>query len=121
MKRPKSGKPRKQRKFLFKAPLHLRQNFLHVHLNKELKQKYKKRSLRVRKGDVVKVIKGKFKGKTGKVIGVDLERMFVYIEGITRKPNRKEKAEKPIPLRPSNLEIVTLDLSDKKRSKVLNG
>jgi len=120
MKKPKSGKPRKQRKFLFSAPLHLRQKFLHVHLSKELREKYKKRSLRVRKGDVVKVIRGKFKGRSGKVIDVDLSRMFVYIEGITRKPSRKEKAEKPIPFRPANLEIIALDLSDKRRNEILS-
>ena len=120
MKKPKSGKPRKQRKFLFSAPLHLRQKFLHVHLSKELREKYKKRSLRVRKGDVVKVIRGKFKGRSGKVIDVDLSRMFVYIEGITRKRSRKEKAEKPIPFRPANLEIIALDLSDKRRNEILS-
>ncbi|MBI2545172.1 MAG: 50S ribosomal protein L24 [Candidatus Aenigmarchaeota archaeon] len=66
MKRPTSKAPGKQRKFLHDAPLHLKRKILSSHLSKELKAKYTRRSLAVRKGDEVHVMRGKFKGKTGK-------------------------------------------------------
>ena len=53
-----SVKPRKQRKYNYNAPLHLRGSQLHVHLSKELRQKHGVRALRVRVGDTVKVLRG---------------------------------------------------------------
>ena len=60
-----SGKARKQRKYVANAPLHIKKKFLSANLSKELRKKYG-RSLQIRKGDSVKVMRGKFKGKTGK-------------------------------------------------------
>lgn len=55
------------------------------HLNKELKTKYDVRSIPVRKGDVVKVMRGTFKGREGKVITVYRKKWAVYIEKLTRE------------------------------------
>ena len=117
MKRPKSKKPRKQRKFLYHAPLHLRRKMLAAHLSKELREKYKTRSLPLRAGDEVEVMRGKFKGRRGKIIKVDTKKLRVYVEGITIKKSSGQ--EKIFPLHPSKLKIIKLDLSDKYRQKVL--
>jgi large subunit ribosomal protein L24 len=117
MKRPKSKKPRKQRKFLFKAPLHLRRKMLAAHLSKELKEKYKRRSLPVRVGDEVEIMRGEFKKKRGKIVKVDLKKYKVYVEGITRKTSTG--TEKLVPIHPSNLRIINLNLADKWRVKIL--
>jgi large subunit ribosomal protein L24 len=117
MKRPKSKKPRKQRKFLFKAPLHLRRKILAAHLSKELREKYKRRSLPVRIGDEVEIMRGEFKKKRGKIAKVDLKKYRVYIEGITRKTSTG--TERLVPIHPSNLRIVNLNLTDKRRIKIL--
>ena len=117
MKRPKSKKARKQRKFLFTAPLHLRRKMISAHLSKELKEKYKRRSLPVRKGDEVEIMRGEFKGRKGKVSRVDLKNYKVYIEGITRK--KTTGIEVQVPIHPSNLRIIGLNLNDKKRLEVL--
>jgi large subunit ribosomal protein L24 len=117
MKRPKSKKPRKQRKFLYNAPLHLRKKMLAAHLSKELREKYKTRSLPVRVGDEVEVMRGKFKGKRGKILKVDLKKLRVYVEGITIKKSSGQ--ERLFPLHPSKLKIIKLDLSDKYRQKIL--
>jgi large subunit ribosomal protein L24 len=109
----KSKKPRKQRKLLYTAPLHTRRKMMAAHLSKELREKYKRRSLPVRKGDEVKIMSGEFKGKTGKVSRVDLKKYRVYIEGVTRK--RTVGTEVQVPIHPSKLMIVNLDLSDKRR------
>jgi large subunit ribosomal protein L24 len=117
MKRPKSKKPRKQRKFLFKAPLHLRRKMLAAHLSKELREKYKRRSLPVRVGDEVEIMRGEFKKKRGKIVKVDLKKYKVYVEGITRKTSTG--TEKLVPIHPSNVRIINLNLADKWRVKIL--
>jgi len=117
MNRPKSKKPRKQRKFLYQAPLHLRRKMLAAHLSKELREKYKTRSLPVRKGDEVEVMRGEYKGRKGKIIRVDTKKYKVYVEGITRK--RTDGTERLVPIHPSNLKIINLNLEDKRRVKIL--
>jgi large subunit ribosomal protein L24 len=117
MKQPKSKKPRKQRKFLFTAPLHLRRKFLSAHLSKELREKYKTRSFPLRKGDEVEVMRGEFKKRTGKIARVDLKKCKVYVEGITIK--RTDGTERLKAIHPSNLKILRLALEDKKRLKAL--
>ncbi len=117
MKQPKSSKPRKQRKFLYTAPLHLRREILSAHLSKELREKYKRRALTLRKGDEIQIMRGKFKGKTGKVARVNYKKYRVYVEGITRK--RTVGTEAQVSLHPSKLKIVNLNLDDKMRQKIL--
>lgn len=117
MKRPKSEKPRKQRKFLYVAPLHLRRKILASHLSKELREKFKRRSLPLRKGDEIQVMRGKFKGKTGKIARMNYKKYRVYVEGITRK--RTVGTEAQVSLHPSKLKIINLNLDDKKRQKIL--
>jgi large subunit ribosomal protein L24 len=117
MGQPKSAKPRKQRKFLYTAPLHLRRKILSSHLSKELREKYKRRALPLRKSDEVQVMRGKFKGKTGKIARVNYKKYRVYIEGITRK--RTVGTEAQVSLHPSKLKIINLNLDDKKRQKIL--
>jgi large subunit ribosomal protein L24 len=117
MKRPKSKKPRKQRKFLYKAPLHLRRKMISAHLSKELREQYKRRSLPLRKGDEVKVMRGEFKGTIGKVVEIDTKKYKVYVD--TVKKRRSVGTEYLVPISPSNLMIVKLNLDDKYRLKIL--
>lgn len=115
-----SSKPRKQRKFRYTAPMHARQKLVHARIAKELAARLaiKKRNTEIRKGDTVKVMSGGSKGKSGKVASVSLRKGVILIEGIVRK-NAKGK-ELPIPIRPSNVYITDLDLSDKLRSAKFN-
>jgi large subunit ribosomal protein L24 len=111
----RSGKPRKQRRFRFTAPMHVRQKFVHVRVAKELAAKLaiKRRSVAVRRGDTVRVMSGSSRGKTGKVLSVDLRKGAVFIDGISRK-NAKGK-ELQIPIKASNVYAIDLDLGDKLR------
>ena len=86
-------------------------------LSKELKGKYKKRSLTIRKGDAIKVLRGQFKGKTGKIDRVNLKTTKVYITGI--ESTKKDGTKTFYPFGPSNLIITELNLDDKKRVKGL--
>jgi large subunit ribosomal protein L24 len=112
-----SSKPKKQRKFRYNAPMHIRQRFVNAHVSKELKEKLgiAKRSIEIRKGDSVKVVSGGQKGKSGKVSEVSIRRGFVYIDGIVRKTAKGK--EIMIPIRSSNLYITDIDLSDKYRKE----
>ena len=101
-----SSKPRKKRKQLFNAPLHLRQKLVSVHLSRELRKQLKKRSMPVRKGDKVLVLKGKFKKRDGTVSRVDLKDSRVFVGGIFLK----KQAGKEIlaPLQPTLLLLTQL-------------
>ena len=90
---------------------------LSVNLSKELKEKHEKRNIPVRKGDKVKVLRGKFKGKQGKVNEVNLKTSKIVIEGIQIK--KKDGSKVNIRLQPSNLQIMELNLEDKKRIQKL--
>ncbi len=104
---------RKQRKYRYNAPLHIKRKFLAAHLNKELRKKYSKRSLIVRKGDRVKVERGKFKGKIAKINKVSISEQLVYLDGIDY--TKKDGSKISIGLHPSNLTILELVMDDKER------
>ena len=112
-----SKQPRKQRKYVYNAPLHVRRKFVSAHLSEELRKKYERRSFPLRKGDEVEVMRGEFKGRKGKVSKVDLKKLKVYIEGITRK--KVDGTEVQVPFDASNLKIIDLNLEDKERVKAL--
>ena len=108
-----SIQPRKQRKYRYNAPLHITSKFLSLHLGKDLREKYSCRSLRVRKGDTIKVLRGQHKGKMGKVERVSMKYSRIYVTGIDLI--RKDGTKTLIPLEPSNLMLTALHLGDKKR------
>lgn len=108
-----SKKPSKQKKYAMNAPLHLKRNFVSAHLAKPLKDKYKMRSIPLRKGDSVKVLRGQFKKKIGKVNKVDLKNSIVYIEGV--EIMKRDGSKSPYPVHPSNVIVENLDLADKLR------
>lgn len=110
-----SKQPRKQRKYKYKAPLHTRQGFVSVHLEKSLRSKVGRRSLPIRKGDEIKIMRGKKKGVKGKVADVDLKKCVVHIEGQTREGIRGMKSM--IPFQPSNLILTDVNMDDRFRNK----
>ena len=110
-----SSKIRKQRKYLANAPLHLAHKFLAANLSKDLRKKYGMRNLPVRKNDEVKIMRGKFRGKTGKILVVNLKKRRVAIENIQIK--KKDGTKVNVYIRPSKVQIINLALDDKKRLK----
>lgn len=108
-----STQPRKQRKYRYNAPLHVRQKLMHVHLSSELRKKYGTRAVQVRKGDKVKVMRGKFKKQEGKVERVNLKREQVYVAGL--EYTKKNGTKVQVGFNPSNLMITVVDTNDKRR------
>lgn len=112
-----SKQVRKQRKYRYNAPLHVKQKFVHVHLSKELKKKYGKRRLGLKKGDKVKIVRGQFRKHTGSVERVDLKKIGVYVSGI--EITKKDGSKTTYPIHPSNLIVTELNLDDKVRQKII--
>jgi len=112
-----SKQPRKQRKFRYNAPKHVRHKLMAAHLSKDLRTKYKKRSFPLRIKDRVKVLTGQFKGKIGEIERIDIKKYKVHVKDVDFK--RGEGQKTPYPLHPSNLQIISLDLDDKKRKEAI--
>lgn len=112
-----SKQPRKQRKYRYNAPMHLRHKMIAANLSKDLRKKYGKRSIPLRKGDTVKIMRGEFKKKKGKIETVNLNTLKVYIEGIQR--SKKDGTKTSVPFEPSNVQIIELNMDDKKRTDAL--
>jgi large subunit ribosomal protein L24 len=108
-----STQPRKQRKYAFNAPLHIRGKFLNVHLAKNLREAYGFRSIRVRKGDSVKIVRGEHKDKSGKVDKVSTQYTHVFVAGVGR--TKADGTKKLSSIHPSNLIITELVTTDKRR------
>lgn len=111
---PNSKRPSKQRSRFYGSKLHELQKHMGAHLSKELRKSFKKRSLGIRKGDKVKVMRGKFKGKSGKVAKINRAKIQIFIEGIMRK--KSDGKEIFVPLHPSNLLITEVFSTDKRRA-----
>ncbi|MEM4282342.1 MAG: 50S ribosomal protein L24 [Candidatus Woesearchaeota archaeon] len=112
-----SKKPRKQRAYVAMAPLHVKRASLGAHLSKELAKRYGRRTLELRKGDQVMVMRGEFKKKIGTVEWVNLKKPAVRISGLERI--RKDGSKVGVLFHPSKLQIIQLELSDKRRAEKL--
>ena len=108
-----SAKPRLQRKRAANAPLHRRRLLAASHVAPDLHDKAKgriPRAIPVRKGDTVRVIRGGFRGREGKVVSVDRVHGTVVVEGITIEKVDEKKVARP--LHASNLLIIRMDDTD---------
>ena len=104
---------------LIHASKHELDKMLGAALADELREQYKKRTMRVVKGDSVMVVRGEYKGRGGKVEDVDTERGTLHIEGMQREKIRGGQVK--VPIHSSNVKITALNLQDKRRSNKLQG
>lgn len=117
MKQPTSSQARKQRKWRANAPLHKRRKMVCSPLSMELKKKYNRNAVAVRKGDTVRVTRGSERGHKGEVMDVDLSKYRIYINGMISKKTDGKEVERPIDA--SNVVIVELYDEDRKRMDAL--
>lgn len=110
-------KPSKQRKMLYQAPDHVRHKILAAHLSPELRASHIVKSLPVRSGDTVRVMRGDHKGFEGKITRIDLEKYRIYVEGLTRE--KVDGTTIFVPVHPSKVVVTRLNLDDKWRKKIL--
>ena len=112
-----SKKPSKQRKALYTAPSHAKGRALSSPLSSELRERYRTRSMRARKGDTVIVARGDYAGIEGKINRVDPGANRLFIEGVTRE--KVDGTSIFVPKHPSKVIIKRLNLDDKWRKDIL--
>jgi len=113
-----SKQPRKQRKYKANAPLHLKAKFVNVNLAKPLRKSVGKRNIQIKKNDKVKIMRGKYKGKQGKVLSVSIKYAKVYVENI--QVTKMDNSKANVPLKPSNLQIIEMAERGKRKAKTEN-
>lgn len=109
----------KQRKYKFNAPLHTKRAMLSANISKELREKYTRRSFPVVVGDKVKIMRGSFKGKTGKITKVNVKDAKLLLD--VAYTMKKSGAKAFYPVDASSVQIVDFNLKDSMREKALSG
>lgn len=112
-----SSQPRKVRLALYRAPLHRRQKLMTAPLSRELRESLGIKRMTVRKGDKVRIVRGRFTGSEGSVVRVDLKRLRIFVDGVTIK--KQDGTPRFVPIHPSKVVIVSLDLKDPRRREIL--
>jgi large subunit ribosomal protein L24 len=116
VKKPSSKSPSKQRKRIMNAPIHMRKSLLKVRLDEFLTEEYGLRSLVIKKGDLVRIMRGQFRDTESKVTLVSYKKGVVYLDNTTiTKADGKEAA---VPVHPSNLMLVKLEMNDERKTLI---
>ncbi len=110
-----SSKPSKQRKHRENAPYHQRKKFLNARLADDVREKIGTKTLPVRKGDKAEIMRGEWADATGQIDEVDYDDKKLFISGV--ETERVDTSDARIPIDPSNVQIVKLDLEDEQRIK----
>lgn len=108
-----SRQSRKQRKHAANAPAHVKQKKLRAPLSKELRKQHKKRTVGVRKGDEVRVLRGDFRGKTGVVERTAKRNDSVVVSKTARQ--KQDGSKISVEIKASKVMITKLNLEDSKR------
>src|SRR3990172_5874647 len=109
--------PKKQRKQLFNAPAHQRHKLMAARLSPDQIASKGVKTLPVRKGDTIRVMRGDHKGFEGKISRVDLKSFRVYVEGLTRE--KVDGTTIFVSVHPSKVMIKNVGLDDKWRKAVV--
>lgn len=104
---------------IYQAAVTTRSKLMCSHLSKDLQQKYNRRSVRVTEGDTVKVLRGEFKGVTGKITRVSTLRNGIAIEGI--KKEKLKGGNLDVFIHTSNVLVTDLNTEDKWRINKVEG
>lgn len=116
--RTQSKKPKKQRKFQFNPPRHETHKLLSSNLSTSLRESKGFRSLPLRKGDTVVITRGDMRGKSGKIMRIDLSKQRVFVDKVVKR--KTDNTEIPFPIHASNLTITKLVEKDRKRLELIN-
>jgi large subunit ribosomal protein L24 len=101
------------------TPKHVRDGMIHSTLAENLREEYGRRSIRVIKGDNVRVMRGEYNGIEGKIEKVNTTKGTLAIEGIQREKVRGGNVK--VQIHASNVKIIGLNLDDKTRDNRLHG
>ena len=94
---------------------HKREKLLGANLSENLRKEHNKRSMRVIKGDTVRILRGEYVGIEGKVEKVNTEKSTLSIEGVQREKIRGGKVK--VQIHASNVQIISVNTDDEYRMK----
>ncbi|HJT49613.1 MAG TPA: 50S ribosomal protein L24 [Nitrososphaeraceae archaeon] len=94
-------------------PKHVRDKSICSTLSDDLREQYDRRSIRVIKGDTVKIMRGEYTGIEGKVEKVNTRRGTLSIEGVQREKVKGGNVK--VQIHSSNVRVSGLNLDDKYR------
>ncbi|HSA72663.1 MAG TPA: 50S ribosomal protein L24 [Nitrososphaeraceae archaeon] len=94
---------------------HKRDKLLGANLSENLREQQNRRSMRVVKGDTVRILRGEYVGIEGKVEKVNTERSTLSIEGVQREKIRGGNVK--VQIHASNVQIISLNTDDEYRMK----
>ncbi|BGO91771.1 60S ribosomal protein L26A [Rhodotorula toruloides] len=107
---------RKAHKAHFGAPSSVRRILMSAPLSKELRAEHGVRSIPIRKDDEVKIVRGTYKGREGRINTSNRKNFRVFVEGVSR--DKGNGATVPIPVSASNVVITKIKM-DKDRTALL--
>ncbi len=103
---------------MLRFPKHIRDSMICSPLADNLREQYGRRSVRVIKGDNVRVMRGEYTGVEGKIEKVNTYRGTLAIEGVQREKVRGGNVK--VQIHASNVMITALNLDDKFRDNILH-
>ncbi len=109
---------RRQRRALYNAHTAKRRRLMSVPLSKDLRARFHRRALPLRKGDTVRILEGSYEGREERVAKVDRRALAVTLDNVTSKTG--ESKQTPLPVRTGSLVLVHLNLADPWRRRRLN-
>ena len=113
-------KPTKMRnRMIYQATFQTRSKQLGSPLSKDLQKKYGKKSTRAIEGDTITILRGEFKGVSGKITKISKEKTSVTVEGVKKEKTKGDKFD--VYIHTSNVVVTALNTSDKWRISKLEG
>ena len=106
-------------RMIYQATFQIRSKQLGSSLSKDLQKKYGKKSTRAIEGDTITILRGEFKGVSGKITKISTEKTSVTIEGVKKEKTKGDKFD--VYIHTSNLVVTALNSSDKWRIAKLEG
>ena len=104
---------------IYQATFQTRSKQLGSPLSKDLQKKYGKKSTRAIEGDTITILRGEFKGVSGKITKISKEKTSVTVEGVKKEKTKGDKFD--VYIHTSNLVVTALNTSDKWRIAKLEG
>ena len=106
-------------RMIYQATFQTRSKQLGSPLSKDLQKKYGKKSTRAIEGDTITILRGEFKGVSGKITKISTEKTSVTIEGVKKEKTKGDKFD--VYIHTSNVVVTSLNTSDKWRISKLEG
>lgn len=101
----------------YDSPQHIVSKRVNAALSESLQSQYNKKTIRIRRNDVVKILRGEYQNLDGKVTNVYVKEGVISVDGITRE--KLAGGTVPVKIHASNVVVTSLDLKDSKRKEKL--